>query len=256
MKRHLAREFAARLGRARHEIVGTRLGAGRRPKTARPARWAAQHPTWATGTAALARLGRRERRELEEIAAAEARLDAGTYGACERCGAPISPGRLRGSPTVRYCARCEARRARARAIVHPTDFSPGARTAFATALETARRDGAELILVYVVELPRGLSEGTDFARRLLRAQRAADAGARREFERLVTRAERAGVRASAAVARGWPPEQIVKLARRRGAGLIVMGTHGRTGLGRLVLGSVAERVIATAACPVLTVRAR
>ena len=49
---------------------------------------------------------------------------------------------------------------------------------------------------------------------------------------------------------------IVRLARREAADLIVIGTHGRSGLGRLFMGSVAARVLATAKCPVLTVRGR
>jgi nucleotide-binding universal stress UspA family protein len=49
-------------------------------------------------------------------------------------------------------------------------------------------------------------------------------------------------------------EEIIRLARARKADLVVMGTHGRSGLARFVLGSVAERVVASAPCPVLTVR--
>ena len=55
---------------------------------------------------------------------------------------------------------------------------------------------------------------------------------------------------------GVAAEQIVRLARARRADLIVMGTHGRTGFTRALLGSVAARVVALAACPVLTVRGR
>jgi nucleotide-binding universal stress UspA family protein/RNA polymerase-binding transcription factor DksA len=253
--RQLAKEVSAALGRARHRIVGTLERMGRGPTPAASARWGAAHPAWAAGTAALSRLSRRARRELEEIAAAEARLDAGTFGVCERCHAPIALGRLRASPTTRFCVRCEAPPRRSRPIVHPTDFSPGTRVAFAKALEAARRDGAELILVYVVELPRGISAGTDLSRRLVRAQRAARASAGREFERLVARAEKAGVRARGVVAAGWPPEQIVRIAKARRADSIVMGTHGRRGVEKLLLGSVAARVVATAPCPVLTVPA-
>jgi len=53
---------------------------------------------------------------------------------------------------------------------------------------------------------------------------------------------------------GDPATVILEVAEETGAGLIVMGTHGRTGLGRLVMGSVAEQVLRTAPCPVLTVR--
>lgn len=72
----------------------------------------------------------------------------------------------------------------------------------------------------------------------------------------VARARRHGVRATASVSEGIPFEEIVREARRRRADLIVMGTHGRTGVARLILGSVASRVLALAACSVLTVRGR
>ena len=55
---------------------------------------------------------------------------------------------------------------------------------------------------------------------------------------------------------GVPHEQIVRLARSKRADVVVMGTHGRSGLAKLFLGSVAGRVVAAAPCPVLTVRGR
>jgi RNA polymerase-binding protein DksA len=57
----------------------------------------------------LSRLGEREKHELDEIFAAQARLEAGTYGVCEACGQPIPIARLRARPTARHCAPCEAR---------------------------------------------------------------------------------------------------------------------------------------------------
>lgn len=116
-------------------------------------------------------------------------------------------------------------------ILYPTDFSPGAEAAFARALETARREHGELILVHVLEGRKGL-------------------------DRLRARAKRAGVPASDVLAEGWVPEQIAKLAKKRHADLIVMGTHGRTGWAKVRLGSVAERVIVLAPCPVLTMRGK
>ncbi len=73
---------------------------------------------------------------------------------------------------------------------------------------------------------------------------------------LVSKAARAGVRATSLIVVGSPHEQIVRAARLKRADMLVIGTHGRTGLGKLLLGSVAERVLATAGCPVLTVRGR
>jgi nucleotide-binding universal stress UspA family protein len=63
-----------------------------------------------------------------------------------------------------------------------------------------------------------------------------------------------GVKASWRATTGVPSEEIVEIARQEHAEMIVMGTHGRSGLDRILLGSVAERVIRLAPCPVLTVR--
>jgi len=59
--------------------------------------------------AVLSRLGEREKHELDEIFAAQARLEAGTYGVCEACGQPIPIARLRAMPATRHCAACAAR---------------------------------------------------------------------------------------------------------------------------------------------------
>ena len=72
---------------------------------------------------------------------------------------------------------------------------------------------------------------------------------------LVKRAKKSGVRADARMVTGDPSLQIVRTARSARADVIVIGTHGRRGVSRFLLGSVAERVVATAPCPVLTVRA-
>ena len=142
-----------------------------------------------------------------------------------------------------------------RRIIHPTDFSPGAAAALVRALETAKREGAELIFMHVIEPVLGLSDETDAAR-WMRMRAAAQAAARKRFARVLARAKKARVRASAVLLEGWPAGQITQTAKARGAGLIVMGTHGRTGLSKLLVGSVAQQVIATAPCPVLTVRVK
>lgn len=140
-----------------------------------------------------------------------------------------------------------------RRIVHATDFSAASEPAFAQALEIARRERAELVLVHVLEPISPFPGGDDRARhRDLRI--VMEASARRALGPLLARAKHARVSARGVVTEGWPPEEIVKLARKRRADLIVVGTHGRTGMKRLMLGSVAERVILLAPCPVLTVR--
>jgi nucleotide-binding universal stress UspA family protein len=73
---------------------------------------------------------------------------------------------------------------------------------------------------------------------------------------LLKRARAAAVKAKSIVLMGVPADVIVRTARTRRAALIVMGTHGRSGFSRFLLGSVASRVVATSPCPVLTVRGK
>jgi len=78
--------------------------------------------------------------------------------------------------------------------------------------------------------------------------------AQKKLDAVVARARAAGVRARGLLLEGQPAERILRAAK--GAGLLVIGTHGRTGLARFILGSVASRVVAGARCPVVTVRGR
>jgi nucleotide-binding universal stress UspA family protein len=142
-----------------------------------------------------------------------------------------------------------------RRIVHATDFSPASRRAFREAVALAKAARGSLLIAHVLPvlpiLPDAYVAATTYDT-LLRSQRA---GARKQLDRLVARARKAGARASAILLDfGVPAERIVRLARARRADVVVMGTHGRTGLTRALLGSVAARVVSTATCPVLTVR--
>jgi len=142
-------------------------------------------------------------------------------------------------------------------ILHPSDFSPASAPAFAEAVEAARANDARLLIMHVlapVTMVPDVFLATRIHEPLLRDHRAQ---AQTHLDRLAARAKRRGVRASTllldfAVAH----ERIVQVAKTRRAHLIVMGTHGRTGFSKMALGSVAERVVALAPCPVLTVRAR
>ncbi|MET0850273.1 MAG: universal stress protein [Candidatus Rokuibacteriota bacterium] len=146
--------------------------------------------------------------------------------------------------------------ARLRRILHPSDFSRASNAAFARAVAMARADRAELVVVNV------LSHVMPFAGEGFSPKAYADldaslrAAAMRSLDRLLGRARRAGVRTRGLVLDGAPHDRIVRAARSPRCDLIVMGTHGRDGLARLFLGSVAERVVATAPCPVMTVRSR
>lgn len=143
-----------------------------------------------------------------------------------------------------------------RTIVVPIDFSPSAEDAKEWAIDLARRYGASLILAHVVPpvawpaSPEGLMlTPTDLA-----------ASTRRELDGALARAcaaiEAGGVPARPALLDGTPAPEIAALARRADADLIVMGTHGRKGVSHALLGSVAEKVLRTAPCPVMTVRIR
>jgi nucleotide-binding universal stress UspA family protein len=141
-------------------------------------------------------------------------------------------------------------------IVHPTDFSAEAEAAEQEAVRLARRLNAELVLVHVAtETP--LYGEQMFA--MPDVKRIYEAQARWAEERLAERAAaltREGVPARWRRRVGVVHAEIGTVAREEAADYIVIGTHGRGGLDRVMLGSVAERVVRTAPCPVITVRQR
>lgn len=145
--------------------------------------------------------------------------------------------------------------ARTPPILHPTDFSRPSAVAFRAAVDWARRTRADVVLAHVVAPPAFALEDSYLTPRTYGELAAA---VRREAQHrlvaLVRRARGAGVRARPLLLDGAPAEQIARAARRERASLIVIGTHGRTGLRRVLLGSVAARVIALASCPVLSLR--
>ncbi len=145
----------------------------------------------------------------------------------------------------------------ARRILHPSDFSPACAAAFATAVETAEHDGAELILLHVLS-PLGplLGDGYVSPAMFEEMQRTTRAEGQKRLDALARKAEKAGVRVTPLLREGVAWQEITRTAKGKRADLIVMGTHGRTGFAKLFLGSVAERVVATAPCAVLTVRGR
>jgi nucleotide-binding universal stress UspA family protein len=144
-----------------------------------------------------------------------------------------------------------------RRILHPTDFSRASGAAFTRALAEARASRSELVLLHVLA-PVIPVAGEGYVSPSIYEQMAesARAWAQKQMDRLLAKARAARVRARGLLAEGVAHEQIVRAARRHGVGLIVMGTHGRTGVARFFLGSIAARVAATARCPVLTVRGR
>lgn len=144
-----------------------------------------------------------------------------------------------------------------RNILLATDFSERAGDAFATACSLAAAGATKLIVLHVVEQvhiaeqPIGFTEG-GFPVAVFQEGLAFP-------ENLVQRLREVYVpekpiEIEYLLAEGEAADEVVRVARERGCDLIVMGTHGRTGLDRLLLGSVAEKVLRRAECPVLTVR--
>ena len=146
---------------------------------------------------------------------------------------------------------------RTRTILHPTDFSPASRAAFARAVAEARTNKAELLIVHVLS-PVTPFVGDEYMspQTYTEVQRSMQAYGQKQLDRLVAKAKTAGARVRSLLLEGTTADAIVRTARSKRADVIVMGTHGRTGLGRLLMGSVAQRVVGTASCPVLTVRGK
>ena len=144
-----------------------------------------------------------------------------------------------------------------RRILHPSDFSLASRAAFRKAVEMAKASRAELLVVHVLPPLPLIPDVYIAARTYNELQRAHRATGRKQLDRLLAKAKTAGVRVSGLLLDwGIPSQQIVRVAKAKRADLIVMGTHGRGALGKAFLGSVATRVVATAPCPVLTVRGK
>jgi universal stress protein A len=143
-----------------------------------------------------------------------------------------------------------------RHILAPTDFSEYSKQAIASALEWAKKFGAKLSILHVIELPPYPVEGyvppnlsATFLDDLER-QAAAD------LAQVVPEAEATNIAVARVTAVGTPYRKIIETAEAEQVDLIVMATAGRTGLSHLVMGSIAERVVRTASCPVLTIRPR
>jgi nucleotide-binding universal stress UspA family protein len=141
-----------------------------------------------------------------------------------------------------------------RHILAPVDFSDYSKKAIDMALTLAQTFGAKLSLLHVVEPPPYPIEG--YAPSGMEASLLEDLErqAAQELAQLLPEAQAAGVEVTRQVIIGSPYRQIIEIAKGAHVDLIVMATAGRTGFSRLVMGSVAERVVRTAPCPVLTVR--
>jgi nucleotide-binding universal stress UspA family protein len=140
-------------------------------------------------------------------------------------------------------------------IVVPYDFSQYAEYAFTWAFGLAETCRANIVLVHAVPLLAHLSYpfGVTLSD-VPRLDAELEAEAKQRLEEVAGQRRTAGVRVAVCILRGNPTSEICQAATQEHADLIVMGSHGRTGLAHVLLGSVAENVVRLAPCPVLVVR--
>ena len=140
-------------------------------------------------------------------------------------------------------------------ILVPTDFSKHSHNALTYAAAFAEKFGAELYVLHVVQdLALFIPEAVLVAPPPAPPVEQFAAAARTALERVITDLQRPGLAIRPEVVEGTPYEEIVRFARERAVDLIVIGSHGHTGLAHLLLGGVTDKVVRRAPCPVLTVR--
>ena len=141
-------------------------------------------------------------------------------------------------------------------ILVPTDFSPPSDAALEYARILAMTYGSTLRILHVVDDPSASSEfvADSFAPSTEEIREGLLTEARERLAHVMSAADRTRFHVHGDAVIGLPAQAIVEHAAATGADLIVMGTHGRTGLAHLLMGSVAEHVVRSATCPVLTVR--
>src|SRR5262249_38840571 len=142
-----------------------------------------------------------------------------------------------------------------RRILVPTDFSKHSQNALSYGAAFAEKFGAEIYLLHVVQdLALFIPDAITVAPPMLPPIEQFSAVAKSAFDKLIKENHLEQFTIHQEVREGTPFYEIVRLAKDKDIDLIVMGTHGRSGLVHMLLGSVAEKVVRKAPCPVLTVR--
>ena len=140
-------------------------------------------------------------------------------------------------------------------ILWPTDFSDASYEALRTAETLALHFSAKLVLVHVIppvplipgyDAPSGVGSASYFEQ--------VELTARESLDKIVTERVSSEVASLKMIVHGNPPDEVVRAAGEQNADLIVIATHGLTGWRRFIFGSVAEKVIRMAPCPVLTIQ--
>jgi nucleotide-binding universal stress UspA family protein len=138
-------------------------------------------------------------------------------------------------------------------ILSPVDFSETSEHALRYSIDLASRLGSEVEVLHVYQLPTyALPDGAILARPDFVASLTDEL--QKQLDELLRRYSGHGVELKGRIVEGMPYAEVNRIAEEEGADMVVMGTHGRTGVKHLLLGSVAERVVRTSKIPVLTVR--
>ncbi|HUK41209.1 MAG TPA: universal stress protein [Candidatus Acidoferrales bacterium] len=143
-------------------------------------------------------------------------------------------------------------------ILHATDFSKASARALAEAVALAKQNRAELLVLHVIDpvMPYAVGDDMGGAEIYVKLEESTKQEATASMNALMEKLRKSKVNAKSLLLRGAAHELIVKTAKNRRANLIVIGTHGRTGFSKILMGSIANKVVSTAHCPVLTVRGK
>ena len=143
-------------------------------------------------------------------------------------------------------------------ILYATDYSKASARALDEAIALTKQNRAELLVLHIVDPVPPYVAGEDIggAEIYMKLEQTTQQDAETSMKKLMEKLRKLKVNSKSLLLRGTAPEQIVRTAKNRRANLIVIGTHGRTGLSKLLMGSVANKVISTAHCPVLTVHGK
>jgi nucleotide-binding universal stress UspA family protein len=139
-------------------------------------------------------------------------------------------------------------------ILTAIDFSPNSEQAFEYALTLAKQFQAELTIMHVINEPVDLRGFYVPHISFEQLEKEIEEGAEKMMEKFCQTRMGDFPNYKTAIVSGIPYEEIIRKADENGSSLIVLGTHGRTGLDHIIFGSTAERVVRSSSCPVLTIR--
>jgi universal stress protein A len=167
----------------------------------------------------------------------------------ERVASEESPGVVRDESDLTY-----------NRILVPIDFSEHSRRTVSYALRTAKRNNATIYLLHVFQIPDYVmapyANRSQNSAELQSQVNTAEQDARENLESFALELSKSGIKVQPHFRVGYPFDEIVLMAKHFDVDLIIIGSHGRGGISRLLVGSTAQRVVEHASCPVLVIKGR